>query len=847
MRPRARLRATLYEVCAMLPIFAIQDDIRDALTHSPLRPLVIGAPTGSGKSTQLPGWLHEMTGRPVLAVQPRRVACRALATYLSKLDGQPVGQRIGYRVRFEDKSSPKTKILFVTPGVALRMLQAPDFDMAVMLDEFHERGWETDLLATLLLERFEQEAFPFVLTSATLQIDDICAHVKGRALEAQGRSFPVDIEYMPQGQFQPSKQGLTERVSKAVHRILGEDPDGGDVLVFLPGKGEIRSVRDALGKVPRVHALHSGVQLGTLTSLLDASGTGARKVFLATNIAETSLTVPGVTWVVDSGLVRMSIHRAGHTALTLVPASESSMDQRAGRAGRVQAGRCVRLWDEHWAPTASTPPEIERMELEEVVLRAAACGLAPTCFEQAPWITAPPSFAVSQALEHLEHVGAIKAGSLTETGRRLGRLPVSVQQARMLIDTPKHLHSAVADLVAIVQRGQRMILPLDGQDGARAAEVKQRRQALFEGCSNEVMIALRALRAGDARAHGLHDASLRETRKIALALRQTLDPNLPAPHKRPDEVVPWDDLVGHLLRRTPEAAFVKRERALKRAGRGNGAPWTNGSIEVVVSEFSPPNPSDRPQQPPKAGVLLDHIWLGDALGQGAHARGSLLLPCTYKDLARAEVGEQSVSEHQIEKPSRRIVGQIERTLGNVVLERQVRPLRGAPLCQAVAHFVLQGRLFKGTRDDILDAYHLWSILKGWAPTLETQHWDLDALQALDVPEVEADLAKRLQELGVHTQDDLALVEGEDLLPDLEALSGLHRMELDALLQDFPRQWSHLGAVYDCTVNPKARRVTIRPANKSTKKVKEPQAKHLPRFQGFRVVYKQASRSLVLRG
>lgn len=838
----------------MLPIDDIRADVDRALQQT--KPLIISAPTGSGKSTQLPLWLDEMTDRLVVVVEPRRVACRALATYLSEQRGEPVGQSIGYAVRFEERSSQDTRILFVTPGVALRLLQPGQrfhalTQACVLLDEFHERGWETDLLAAILLERFEQSPFPFVITSATLDLQQLQETLDATFLEAAGRSYPVDIEHLALDAFHPTRENLSERVISAIKYILAEPNDDGDVLVFLPGKGEIRKTQDQLQRIAKthnmdVHAIHSGVPLQQLTRLLGARGDQRRRVFLATNIAETSLTVPGITWVVDSGLVRMRVHKGGHTALSLVAASQASMAQRAGRAGRVAPGRCIRLWDTHYAAQPSTQPEVERIELEEVVLRATSCGWLASDMKSARWIASPPEFAVSQAIDHLTAIGALDArGALTPMGQKLSRLPVTVFEARMLVDTPAKLHHTMADLVAILQRGQRLLLSLDVRDEQRRQAIIEARQVLFEGCQDEVSVALRILREGDARRHHINPLGLLETRQIATSLRHLLNDKLPAPHRDPDREDDRQALIDHILKRTPESAFVLRKRAIKdkSSKRSTGQPWTNGQIEVQMDPFEPFSPTDKPQHPPKAGIVLDHIWLGQ--GKGARARGNMLLPCTYQDLARAKLGEVEVGDIQLEKRGV-VIGVEERSISRVIIDRQTTKLTGEALCIAVAQLIADNRLFKGVAQKRADLFHLWRLLHNWEPTLDTEHWRLDTIQATTVPEPQEELIQRLKELGVQTSEDLQLLEDEDLYPDLTDMSGVMQMELDDLLRDFPRIWVYQGSKYLCEPNPRAKKVVMQPADKATKKLKEPPAKHLPRFRGFRVIYKQASRSLTLR-
>src|SRR5690606_18810652 len=265
---------------------------------------------------------------------------------------------------------------------------------------------------------------------------------------------------------------LSDRVAEAVDATLREGPPG-DVLVFLPGKGEIeRCARALVGRPVTVCPVHGGLPPEALMRAFE--GAGGRRVFLATNVAETSLTLPGVTTVIDSGLVRRRQHQAGRSVLALVPISRASMDQRAGRAGRVAPGRCVRLWGERFAAEPTTPPEIVRVELDDLVLRAAGCGVPARELATAPWVDPPPAFALQAALQRLRSTGALDdEGGLTAVGRARARLPVSAFSARVLADPPPELVDTVADVVALVELGRDLLLP--GGTDERTSEARRER------------------------------------------------------------------------------------------------------------------------------------------------------------------------------------------------------------------------------------------------------------------------------------------------------------------------------------------------------------------------------------
>lgn len=855
-----------------LPVDAIRDTFDQTLATT-TRPVIVTAPTGSGKSTRLPGWMAEHTDQKVMVVEPRRVACRSLATFLAKQAGEKVGESVGYSIRFEDVRSAKTRVLFVTPGVALRMLAGDDFGFgAVLIDEFHERGWEVDLIATILRVKRASGALdaPLVFTSATLDAESLAEELDAVILEASGRTYPVTIEYADDrgAVMMPTREDLDSRVERAVRDILARDKGDGEILVFLPGKGEIASCQKRLAALASGNSpielleVHASLPMHKLMKAFEAPTPGRRRIFLATNVAETSVTLTGVTWVIDSGLVRMQLHRAGRTALALVPTSEASMDQRAGRAGRVREGTCIRLWNRNWAPQAITPPEIERIELDDLLLRAAICGLDGKVLERAPWVTAPPEFALTSARKRLRALRALdEKDTLTERGARLSELPVSAHEARLLLDPPPELAATVADLVAIMQRGTRLLLRPERGRGSTDRIIEARRD-LFEGIKDEVYEALVALRHGDPARHALHGSALAETRRIATSLRGLLDLEVRDPTKSGDqsgEALPDREvLAAYLLQRAPEMGFVMRNRAQKNLGkpskrkRSNSQPWGNGAIELSVSPYRAHNEEDRvsAEDQPIAGLILDHTWLGDKKGYGVHGFGNMLLPCSLETMAKFAESEVEVGDLQLERSRGEvaITARVERRLAGVTLSVKTEPLRGRELCEAAAQMTRDNRIFKGAWEELLDALHLWGLLAQWEPTLETEHWDLSKIDPpSSISEPLAYLADRFEALGLRSNEEMALLEGEDLIPDIAQESGIMDFELDVLRQDFPRIWEHLGSRYHCNINVAARKVTLEPANHHARKGKEPSRDVLPRFQGFRVSYRQASRVFTLRG
>lgn len=837
----------------------VREDITRALASG--SPVVLTAPTGSGKSTRVPLFLEEATGGAVLVIEPRRVACRSLATWVAEQRGEAVGGSIGYRVRFDDASGPSTRVLYATPGVALRMLRQGGTlpFRAVMVDELHERSWQVDLVVALLMRRRQHERdLGVLMASATLEAVPLAEKLGATIVEARGRQFPVEVEH-EDAPSSPTTRDVELRVAAAVQRAR-EREDSGDVLVFLPGKGEIERCRRALldAGIPAEHlvAVHGGVPPKVLAAAFRQGH--ARRVYLATNVAETSVTLPGVRTVIDVGLVRQLVHRAGRSVLALVPASRASLEQRAGRAGRVAPGRCVRLFSSRHSPEVSTPPEVTRVELDDLLLEAAACGLPARDLDAAPFPTPLPAFAVDRAWRRLRESGALdEDGRLTALGERLSSIPLAAAEAGVLLDPPPGLASTVADVSSLLDLEQDLLLPA-GALGSAREDVELAREDLLGGSPHEVDALLRCLRRGDARRHGLHAAALDGARQRAKAFRALLDVRPRSPTDDEGAFPPWDDVAAHLLSRLPEAGFVLRPRALRpsragTAGKGGFAverdPWANGSVEVEVRRWAPPGDPKAERERPTAGVLLQHTWLEGGARRAAVGRGWMMLPCAPRVLAAAGLGEERTAEPSLRGDGRRaprLVARVERVLADVVLEEREKVLSGPPLLNAAARLLAEGRWLKreGARDLLEDDLHLWGLLWRWPAD------DVDVTRLSAGSEPPADVAawtlERLTALGAHEAEDLALVDVADLRPALTSLFGVDDDTLARLAADFPRIWEYQGARYQVVVDPGQRRVTLEPEDKKAKKAREPTAAVLPRFRGFSVRHRQASRVVTLR-
>ncbi|QEH37875.1 ATP-dependent RNA helicase HrpB [Aquisphaera giovannonii] len=454
-----------------LPIDESLPEILDALGRH--RRLVLVAPPGAGKTTRLPpavvrSGLLPASHPGIIVLQPRRVAARSTAARIGEEQGWALGEEVGYQVRLDRRVSARTRLIVETEGILNRQVLADPFLEgigAVVLDEFHERSIHSDL-ALALLKEIRREVRPdllLVVMSATLDAGPVASFLDDAPLvRVEGRAFPVEVEYRPS-----DRPASPEAVTPAIRDALGPAADRGHVLVFLPGMAEIRRVRAAAEPIVReagavLHVLHSSIPAEDQDRALRPSA--ARKVILATNIAETSLTIEGVTTVIDSGLARVAHHdsRRGFDRLELSRISVASATQRAGRAGRTAPGRCIRLWSprEDRGMEPFDRPEVHRVDLCSTVLTLHSWGVSdPSGFG---WYDPPAADRLDAADRLLTMLGAVEAGrgTVTGLGRRMLDLPVHPRLARLLIASAAEGRAAEGATIAallsekdVVERG----------------------------------------------------------------------------------------------------------------------------------------------------------------------------------------------------------------------------------------------------------------------------------------------------------------------------------------------------------------------------------------------------------
>ena len=470
-----------------LPIYPYLDSIADALFSSPSHFLVLTAETAAGKSTAVPiALLPRVTGSIVM-LEPRRIATVAVASRVAELLGEDVGKTAGYRLHLECRVSRETRIEVVTEAILTRRLQgdpALEGVSVVILDEFHERSIHADLALAFLRETVTLRDDLFVLVmSATIDTEKIASWLSAPVCTVPGRRWPVAIEYVPGETRKDGRQPFIEDQCAAVivRELTRKDSSG--ILAFLPGIAEIRRTERLLADcAAEVLVLHSSVPLTEQKKALKDPPPGTRRVILSSSIAETSLTVPGVTTVIDSGLSRMGRVdlRTGMNTLQTGYESVFSAEQRAGRAGRLGPGRCVRLWAERDVRVSNPPPEILRSDLLSVVLECALWGVSG--IDGLSWLDRPSEAAWNQARTLLQWQDALdQAGRITERGRAMTTLGVHPRIAAVALagsvsfavryalrgESPREAERFAADLTRRLER-----LNGRGGEGAQTAFVR---------------------------------------------------------------------------------------------------------------------------------------------------------------------------------------------------------------------------------------------------------------------------------------------------------------------------------------------------------------------------------------
>ncbi|MFO0749031.1 MAG: helicase-related protein [Myxococcota bacterium] len=723
-------------------------------------------------------------------------------------------------MRDERRVADRAAITFVTPGVALRIVQSGDIDdfAAVVLDEFHERAFDTDLLLCLLQERRSQPTarpFSLVVMSATIQADRLAEHIGGIHISGQGRTFPIAVRWLPGDAALPTKRGLEDRLVAALE---GSAADPGDVLVFLPGKAEIARAAQTLEARSNgrweIATLHGGMTMRDQADVLRPRGDARpdarraasqrRRVVLTTNVAETSLTIPGIGVVIDSGLVRGTVYRAGRAYLSLLPIARDSAEQRAGRAGRLGPGVCIRLWNASSALAEVTVPEIHRESLVSLTLSALACS--PRGMDL-PWLDKPKSFAVAAAMAELTALGCVKDGAITEAGVRLFSLPLDVGLARLLVegDLSPGLQEPTL-LLAAALSVDRPLFRRPEPGGGRGGYDDLR----GNGC--DAVALIEAVRSGDARRHDLDPKALDEARAAVDRFRK-----LGFGDPRWSGALPRRPLAELLLQVWPGCAHIRRDQKKHRYT------WAAGSTEMELDPDSAVRAGDT-----EALLVLDSRAV--AAQQGRAGSGLLItaaMPVPIAWLAAAGLGETKISKPELTDDG--LVVTVSQVYAGKVLATREEAPTGEAARIAIRDLALAGRIMKQ---------------EGLRATLEERH-ELATLAAQVAGEKSLAplgewLLARLTALGLESSDDLALLNVEDLVPARP--SGA---VADELARRFPRTLDTGDARYEIEYQV-AERTAIFHQVRGTRK-EPPSQTHLPRLPGYRLFWELKNRVQPIAG
>jgi ATP-dependent helicase HrpB len=703
-----------------LPINDILDEIRDHLTRHD--DLIIEAPPGAGKTTLVPLALLDqpwLGNRRIIMLQPRRLAAKNAAIRMASLLNEQAGQTVGYRMRLDSKVSTRTRIEVVTEGVLLRMLRDdPTLEGVGLLifDEFHERSLDADLGLTLALHARETFAddtkFRIILMSATLDEAELADFMQSRCIRSAGRMYPVEQKY---GQASQPRERISDRVTKALEQAVKQHPRS-SFLVFLPGQGEIRQVASQVTAPADVaiNPLYGDLSLKEQQLAIEPSPEGRRKIVLATNIAETSLTIEGVDVVLDAGLERVPVFdpNTGMSRLQTVRISQASSEQRKGRAGRLRPGTCYRLWSESQQQQLSPQqqPEIQNADLAALTLQLFAWGIYDP--DELRWLTPPPAGAYQQAVDLLLSLGAItktaKGLELSPHGNAMADLSTHPRLAHMLL---------AGQAVGATERAADLAAVLSDRDPLSRE-------------SPDMRIRLEYL-SGEIDCPAQFRGWLHRTRRLAEQFAYQLPPTRTTELVRPTpEQVP-----GYLI----ACAYPDR---IARARHAGGFQLANGRS----CQFESPNPMSKSK------------WLAVAeVGGAARRRGDSIRsaapldPALFKTLLAAQISDRT--EIDWDSKSGRFVAERQRRCGALLVSREtledvadddrisklIELIRAAKMTnlsgsQAVSEFLNRARLMQSLEPEwpAFEESDLLDTLEDWLAPFLLSVRKLSELRQLDL-------------------------------------------------------------------------------------------------------------------
>lgn len=721
-----------------LPIWEIHSQIVESLRAS--NRLILSAPTGSGKTTQVPQMLLQaglLGDGQVVILQPRRLAARLLATRVAQELGVKLGREVGYQIRFENVTSAATKIRFVTEGILLRqMIDDPQLKgvSVLLFDEFHERHLYGDITLARALDVQESTRpdLRLAVMSATLDTDLLAFYLKPRVLTSSGRTFPVEIKYATDPSY-TDKRPVWEQAADAFSHYVNSGGQG-DVLVFMPGGFEISQTIEAI----RHTAEAKGFILLPLHGELSPNDQDAavarypqRKVVVSTNVAETSLTIDGVRLVIDSGLARIPRFDAnrGINTLLVEKISQSSADQRAGRAGRTAPGVCVRLWsrDEHAHRPAQELPEIKRLDLAEVVLTLKAAGIED--LRKFRWLEPPDEQSLTHAEELLTDLGALQGRTgvspvshqtktengdrqdacptvITPVGRKMLAFPIHPRYARMLLAAQEYGCVYQAALVAALTQGRDLLLRNVGRDTNQLRE-----DLLGEKATSDFWILMRAwtyasknqFRMDACRKLGIHAVTARQVGPLfdhflRIAKKEGLDVE---PREVKDEalqkcvLIGFSDRVAHRLDQgTLRCELVHNRRGvLARESVVQHAP-----LFVVAEVREVEGKDEEVRTILSLATAIEVNWLRELFPDDIQAELKVQFDTTQKRVAAAELS---------------------RFRGLALSARRVEPPPADAAARLLADEVVAGNLVLKEWDHTVEQWILrLNLLSKWCPDFE---------------------------------------------------------------------------------------------------------------------------------
>ena len=739
-----------------VPLDEIREDFFTSLNKGPV---VVEAPTGCGKSTRLPLWCKQK-GR-VLVVEPRRLPCRSLAAYVASLEGTELGQGVGFAIRFEANCSEQSSIVFVTPGIALRWYRNDKFRNfdTVILDEFHERRWDTDLLASLLRASEKK----VVITSATVEGDKLASFLNGNRLRAQSKLFPVQVQYSEKDSL-PRVKNLEKKVADAASKSIAQI-DKGDILVFLPGKGEIHNVKAYLEKKgvrAPIIPLHASAERRYQDRALNTSEES--RIILATNVAETSLTLPGVRVVIDSGLERRTHYRNGRTVLALSAISQAAAEQRKGRAGRLGPGKCIRLWGKSARLESYTPPEVVREDPTEFILAAAACE---SKIENLECPDPPSKQALDKAKSRLRQMHALdENGEITAHGKNLFFLPLDSELAHLISAMPDmSTKAAMVDLAAALTVQGEILQSHQSEEGSR-----QLKEFSPEPCDATMLIRLLRFHPPDK--VRINPNLLAEARRVSVQIKEALDME----NLQSGQEFVREDLLYNIIKADPELVYVRR---VKRR-------WTmgNGGEEVEIGAGT-----RFPDKRDAALVLDRHSIPGQRGTTKTLTIATCLAPVSFSEMSRADLGKVYWKSPVWDGSAVNVTK--ERWYAGRVIDSWSEEPTGKELSKSVAELVLEGKLWPGWGEKLQDDVAAWNLyLKLGYSTgqkIEAETW----------------LAKRLENIGLESSEDLFLLEAKDLEFD-----GIPEAEREDFEARFPRNITLPNLGLEVEYEPMKKKITL---------------------------------------